>query len=201
MGNLALTPEKIRTYEVVLEQSVGEKVRFTVAGFHNRIKGLISQEAFDPIDPDSPFIFRNVGETWATGGEAEIEGKSSGFEGRLSNTWVDAENRSMGEWLTNSPRQLVKGQFSTSFWGDRNVPALDVRYTGPRRTLAGNVTGGFTVAHFTLSGRKLLPWLEVSASVYNLLDKSYADPGGEEHAQDTIPQDGRSFRVKATASF
>jgi iron complex outermembrane receptor protein len=201
VGNLALTPEKIRTYEVVLEQTVGEKVRFTVAGFHNRIKGLISQEAFDPIHPDSPFIFRNAGETWATGGEAEIEGKSSGFEGRLSYTWVDAENRSTGEWLTNSPRQLVKGQFSTSFWGDRIVPALDVRYTGPRRTLAGNVTGGFTVAHFTLSGRKLLPWLEVSASVYNLLDKSYADPGGEEHVQDTIPQDGRSFRVKATASF
>lgn len=27
------------------------------------------------------------------------------------------------------------------------------------------------------------------------------DPGGQEHIQDTIPQDGRSFRLKATASF
>jgi outer membrane receptor for ferrienterochelin and colicin len=88
-----------------------------------------------------------------------------------------------------------------TFGGTTN-PRLAVLWT-PRSgtTLAGNVTGGFTVAHFTLSGRKLLPWLEVSASVYNLLDKSYADPGGEEHVQDTIPQDGRSFRVKATASF
>jgi iron complex outermembrane receptor protein len=41
----------------------------------------------------------------------------------------------------------------------------------------------------------------VSASVYNLFDKSYADPGGGEHVQDRIPQDGRSFRVKVTASF
>jgi iron complex outermembrane receptor protein len=41
----------------------------------------------------------------------------------------------------------------------------------------------------------------VSASVYNLFDKAYADPGGQEHVQDTIPQDGRSYRVKVTASF
>lgn len=201
LGNPALTPETIRTYEAVLEQSLGEKVRFTVTGFQNRIKDLISQESAVPADPDSPIIFRNAGESWATGGEAEIEGRSSGVEGRLSYTWVDAKNRSTGEELSNSPRQLVKGQFSTAFWGDRIVPALDVQYTGSRKTLAGSRTGGFTVANITVSGRKLLPWLEVSASVYNLFDKAYADPGGQEHVQDTIPQDGRTFRLKATASF
>lgn len=201
LANPALAPERIRTYEAVLEQSLGEKVRFTMAGFHNRIKGLISQEAIDPADPNSPFIFRNTGETWATGGEAEIEGKSSGFEGRLSYTWVETQNRSTGEGLSNSPRQLVKGQFSAGLWGDRIVPALDVQYAGPRKTLAGNLTGGYAVANFTVSGRKLLPWLEVSASVYNLFDKSYAYPGGQEHAQDTLPQDKRSFRLKATAFF
>lgn len=201
LANPTLTPETIRTYEAVLEQSVGEKVRFTMTGFHNRIKGLISQESFVRDDPSSPFIFRNLGEVWATGGEAEIEGKWPGFEGRLSYTYQEAKNHETGEGLSNSPGQLAKGQFSTMFWGDRIVPALDVRYTGPRRTLAGNLTGGYTVANFTLSGRKLLPGLEVSTSVYNLFDKAYADPGGGEHAQDTIPQDGRSFRVKVTASF
>ena len=67
--------------------------------------------------------------------------------------------------------------------------------------MAGNITGGYTVANITVSGRKLLPWLEVSASVHNLFDKAYADPGGQEHVQDTIPQDGRSLRVKVMASF
>jgi iron complex outermembrane receptor protein len=201
LANPTLTPETIRTYEAVLEQSAGDKVRFTVTGFHNRIKGLISQELFVPADPNSPFIYRNVGETWATGGEAEIEGKWPGFEGRVSYTYQEAKNRETGEGLSNSPGQLAKGQFSTMFWGDRIVPALDLRYTGPRRTLAGNATGGYTVANFTLSGRKLLPGLEASASVYNLFGKAYADPGGQEHVQDTIPQEGRSFRVKVTASF
>ena len=201
LENPSLSPETIRTYEAVLEQSVGDKVRFTVTGFNNRIKGLISQESSDPADPDSPLIFRNVGEVWATGGEAEIEGKGFGFEGRASYTCQKVENRATGEGLSNSPRQLVKGQFSTAFWGDRFVQALDVRYTGSRRTLAGNVLGGYTVANLTVSGRRILPGLEVSASVYNLLDKSHADPGAGEHTQDAIPQDGRSFRVKVTASF
>ena len=201
LANPALTPETIRTYEAALEQSVGDKVRFTMTGFNNRIRKLISQENSDPADPNSPLIFRNSGETWATGGEAEIEGKGFGFEGRLSYTYQKAENRVTGEWLSNSPRQMVKGQFSTAFWGDRIVPALDFRYAGPRKTLMGNLAGGYSLANLTLSGRKLLPGLEVSASVYNLFDKSYADPGGGEHTQDTIPQDGRSFRVKVTASF
>ncbi|HWS15315.1 MAG TPA: TonB-dependent receptor, partial [Candidatus Methylomirabilis sp.] len=201
LANRALTPETIRTYEAVLEQSVGDKVRFTVTGFNNRIRNLISQEHSDPADDTSPILFRNAGETWATGGEAEIEGKWPRFEGKLGYTYQDAKDRSTGEWLSNSPRQLVKGQFSTAFWGDRIVPALDLRYAGPRKTLAGNLTGGYSLANLTLSARRLRPGLEVSASVYNLFDKSYADPGGAEHTQDTLQQDGRSFRVKVTAAF
>jgi iron complex outermembrane receptor protein len=199
--NLTLQPETIQALEAVLEQSLGDKVRFTLTGFQDRIRDLISQQPVDPADPGSPFIFSNSGEAWATGGEAEIEGKWPGFEGRLSYTYQNAENRSTGEWLTNSPRQLLKGQVSAAFWEERIVPALDFRYGGPRRTLAGNLAGGYTVANFTLSARRLRPGLEVSASVYNLFDKAYADPGGQEHVQDTIPQDGRSYRVKVTASF
>jgi len=36
----------------------------------------------------------------------------------------------------------------------------------------------------------------VSASVYNLFDTEYAFPGSEEHLQDSIEQDGISFRLK-----
>jgi outer membrane receptor for ferrienterochelin and colicins len=201
VGNPALRPESIRTNEAVIEQTVGETVRFTVTGFQNRINNLISQESFDPADPNSLSIYRNMGSTWVTGGEAEIEGKWSGFEGKVSYTYQDSKNRSTGEWLTNSPRHLVKGQFSTTFRDNRIVPALDLRYAGPRRTLMGNIAGGYALANFTLSARSLLPGLEVSASVYNLFDKSYADPGSQEHVQELIPQDGRSFRVKVTGSF
>ena len=42
---------------------------------------------------------------------------------------------------------------------------------------------------------------ELSAGLYNLLDKNYADPGAEEHLQDSLRQDGRNFRVKLTFRF
>ena len=32
-------------------------------------------------------------------------------------------------------------------------------------------------------------------SVRNLFDRTYQDPGSEEHPQDAIRQDGRTFRV------
>lgn len=33
------------------------------------------------------------------------------------------------------------------------------------------------------------------------LDYTYGDPGAEEHRQDTIQQDGRTFRLKLTYRF
>jgi len=43
--------------------------------------------------------------------------------------------------------------------------------------------------------------LEVSGSLYNLFDTKYATPAAREHLQDTIQQDGRSFRLKLTYKF
>jgi len=43
--------------------------------------------------------------------------------------------------------------------------------------------------------------LEVSASVYNLFDRKYGEPGSGEHPQDVIEQDGRSVRLQLTYGF
>jgi iron complex outermembrane receptor protein len=201
VANPALRPETIQTYEAVLEQSLGDRVRFTLTGFQSRILNLITQVPVDLADPNSLVIFRNSGDSRATGVEAEIEGKWRSVEARLGYSWQNATDRSTGEWLVNSPRHLLKGQLSGAFWGDRIVPALDLQYTSQRKTLAGSLAGGHWLASFTLSARRLLPGLEVAASVHNLLGATYADPGTDTNTQDTIPQDGRSFRLKATASF
>jgi outer membrane receptor protein involved in Fe transport len=48
----------------------------------------------------------------------------------------------------------------------------------------------------TLLAKKLNKDFDFSASLYNLLNKQYSESGGTEHVQASIPQDGRSFRVK-----
>jgi iron complex outermembrane receptor protein len=70
-----------------------------------------------------------------------------------------------------------------------------------RKTLANRHIPGFFLTNFTLFNQNVLKGLEISASVYNLFDTRYGDPGGEEHRQDVIPQDGRSFRIKLTYGF
>jgi iron complex outermembrane receptor protein len=70
-----------------------------------------------------------------------------------------------------------------------------------RRTLSGSSVGGFAVLNASLLSRNLGRHAELSAGLYNLFDKNYADPGAEEHVQDALRQDGRSFRVKLTFRF
>ena len=53
----------------------------------------------------------------------------------------------------------------------------------------------------TLLGHALGKHLDLSASVYNLFDKKYFDPGRPEDVQDAIQQDGRNFRIKLTGRF
>ena len=82
--------------------------------------------------------------------------------------------------------------------------SLDNTTTGPGGqplTVLGQQAGGFAVVNFTLLSRNLLKNLEVSASVYNLLDRHYVDPATLYHIQDTIPQDGRTFGLNLTYRF
>ncbi|MCP5047539.1 MAG: TonB-dependent receptor, partial [bacterium] len=65
----------------------------------------------------------------------------------------------------------------------------------------GEYSDGFFVTNWTLSSKNLLKGLEFSASIYNLLDKKYGDPGSTEHLQDILERDGRHFRLKLTYSF
>jgi len=58
-ANPGLTPEKIRTYEIVYEQFIGNNLRSTVNLFYKQIKDLINLTT-DPAD--NLLVFKNIGE-------------------------------------------------------------------------------------------------------------------------------------------
>ena len=60
---------------------------------------------------------------------------------------------------------------------------------------------GYWLANATLSARPTGRRFEVALSFYNLFDESYAYAVGDEHVQDTIPQDGRTFDLRLTYRF
>ena len=70
-----------------------------------------------------------------------------------------------------------------------------------RVTLSGEPAGGFTVANVTFLTRNWKKGPSLSLSIFNLFDRKYGDPGGAEHVQNLIPQDGRSFRLQVRYEF
>jgi len=78
---------------------------------------------------------------------------------------------------------------------------LDLHYAGSAGTLDGSRTRGFVVTNLTLFSHKLYKEFELSGSVYNLFDTHYGYPGGGEHMEDVIYQDGRSARLKLSYTF
>jgi iron complex outermembrane receptor protein len=175
-----------------------------VSGFYNRIENLIVQEPEDPADLLSLLIFRNHDGARARGVEAEIEAKwQSGLKNRLSYTYtplaVDTETH---QALPNSPRNMVKGTAIIPLVSQKLFADLDAQYIGRRGLITGGSTGSVVLMNATLFSRSVARNLEVSASVYNLFDRQYGDPGGEDHLPlTTIQQDGRTYRMKLTYVF
>ena len=197
--NLKLKPETIRSVEGVVEQAVGQ--HFTVSGsvFRNWIDNLISLET-NPADGQS--VYQNSGQVIATGVEIELDGRLvSGLQGRASYSYTDTMQPVTNQTLANSPKQLGKLDLIVPLLQQRLFASLDAQYTSPVQTLAGNTVSGFSVFNVTLLGHTLGKHLDLSGSIYNILNKKYFDPGRPEDVQDEIQQDGRNFRVKLTARF
>jgi outer membrane receptor protein involved in Fe transport len=70
-----------------------------------------------------------------------------------------------------------------------------------RKTLADQRIGGFLQTNLIVHYNKLLPNLDLSASIFNVFNRRYSDPGGAEHVEDTLLQDGRSFRIRLGYAF
>jgi iron complex outermembrane receptor protein len=206
VGNPELKPEKIRSYEAVAEQFIGDHLRLTVSAFTNRISNLIQQvtdPGADPLDPADDFlIFRNGAGATTHGVESELEGDwGNGLRGRVSYTYQESHDQTTDARLVNSPQQMAKASLIVPLGSERFTLGNELQYVGERLTVNRETTGGYLLANVTLMAQKLWGDGELSASVYNLFDRTYGDVGGDEHLQSVILQDGRSYRLKATWRF
>lgn len=193
-----LNPERIRTYEAIAEYSPLRQWQLLLDGFHYEVDGLIDLVE-DPSD--GLLVYRNTGQATAWGVELQSDYIwENGVRVRTGYTWVHATNPETGKVLVNSPGSLVKANITIPVLDDALRFGINGQYTSARTTLAGNTTSGYAIIDLTLTtGEKLskekLHGLEISASVYNLLDQKYAAVAGPEHVMDLIFQDGISYRV------
>jgi outer membrane receptor protein involved in Fe transport len=125
----------------------------------------------------------------------------SGAKLRASYTVQRATDDTTGNMLANSPRQVGKFNLSAPLARSGSVTGFEAQYVGRRHTLAAAETGGYCIANWSFFLANVAPGLDLTAGAYNLFDRRYADPAGEELVQDAIQQDGRNFRMKLIYRF
>ncbi len=201
MPNPGLAPETISTYELVLEQKLSEPLTASLGGFYYCVEDLISPV---PNVVGDMSQFQNADSTEALGGEAELQGRwKSGLLARISYSLQEVEDQETGGQLSNSPLHLAKAAVSVPVWHDKIFASLEVLAMSRRKTTAGNYEDAYGILNLTLYSRNLVKNLEFSASIYNLLDTQYGDPGRgiSESPQEVLYRDGRTFQVKLTYRF
>ena len=198
--NLKLRPERIQSLEVRVEQGLGQYFQFSGGVYRNRIKELIS---LGSNAGDGLFEYQNAGDAQATGIDFDFSGHApNGLQGKASLNYVSAYNESAGHpELDNSPRHLAKLNLSIPLHDQTWFAGVEGQFVGRRLTLSHTSLASYQVVNLTLLGHTIGKHLDASASIFNILDKKYFDPGRPEDPEDSIQQDGRNFRIKLTARF
>lgn len=193
-----LDPETIDSYELIWEQTINMQLRLIASVYHNEIKKLISLTV-DPVD--ELLVFQNIDQATAEGAELELIAKNdSGWAGSFSHSYQRVEDDS-SEHLVNSALNMSKINITTPLLAGHFGAGLEVQYESGRKTLSGNKTEDRIISNLTLFSQNLTEGLKVSASVYDLFNEAPAVPGFEEHYQDQLAQDGRTYRLKLAYTF
>lgn len=192
----AYTPSKLQAernlaWEGDWDRDFSHGFLLSTALYANRMRNFIATNETNTLG------FENEGKMDTAGLEATFQKKwLTGATAILgySNTFQQLGDD--GDGKINSPKHLGKLNASIPLWTKSVFATIDAQYVGRRATLAQNAVSPYTTLNFTLLGRDIFGRLDLSASLYNALDKTFYDPGAEQHRQDALQQDGRSFRVK-----
>jgi outer membrane receptor for ferrienterochelin and colicins len=198
--SLKLRPEHIQSLEARVEQGLGQYFQLSSGVYRNRISDLISLVS---VPSDGNFQYQNAGNAQAVGMDVELSGRASnGLQGKASFDYVDAYSESAGHpSLNNSPGPMAKLNLIVPVIDQRLCAGVEGQFLGRRLTLLQDSLSSYQVFNFTLLGHTVGKHLDLAASVFNILDKKYFDPGRPEDPEDAILQDGRSFRIKITGRF
>jgi iron complex outermembrane receptor protein len=198
--NPNLRPETNNNYEITYDQVLKTYLKGSLAIFRYDVKDLISLTDAG----NSKRMFENVSHVRGTGIETGLQGQSaSGATSYLHYTYQITQDRKTEEDFFNSPRRLAGAGWIVPLFERNASLGIEGQYVGSRKTAKpGERIKAYSVANLTLTHRNLYKNIEVSSSIYNLLDTQYADPGFEVHQPlIRIPQNGRSFNVKVVGHF
>ncbi len=197
--NPNLGPERITTYEGVLEQRLWGGAQATFALYHYDMNDQIESAPVAGSGPDQATEFVNGPAIRARGGELELRVPLPRGAALKSSYCLQRAETKDGR-LSNSPQHL--GDLTLLFpllWGLEGGAELEV--VGPRDTRDGRRLETAPILNLDFEYTSPIPGLGGSLGLYNILDRTYPDPAGAEHVMDRIPQNGFTFRVQVRYAF
>ena len=197
VSNPDLEAESIESLEAVWERRLSSTLFGSLSAYRYKMRDLIEQRA----DPETGLLqFRNVGSATSRGVELELSARyRSGLTGTASFSWQHATDDD-GRRLSNSPARLAKLGVSRALGRGLRASA-SLLWDSGRRTLDGQATDAFlrgnAILRWQLGAR---PWA-LELQIRNFTDAGYSYPGGLEHRQPALEQDGRSWTLRAEYRF
>ncbi|RMD79869.1 MAG: TonB-dependent receptor [Gammaproteobacteria bacterium] len=197
LGNPALRPETIRTWELAFDYRPAEALRGALSLFRYRWEDII-RFVPDPA-PATTWTARNTGSQTGQGLELELSWRPLAHLA-LRGHYAYQRAQAAGQDPGNAPHHLGYLRLD---WEPRPLWALDLqgRWVGKRPRSPGDgrpPLGGYAWADLTLRRRGLARRLELAGSVRNLFDRDRREPtlpalGGPAPIPGDLPLPGRSW--------
>ena len=199
VANPTLRSETLRASELAFDWRALPNLRLAASAFRSRVADLIEQQ----LDAGSGLVgYQNAGAVNARG--VELEADYIGATGwRLRGSWSRqrARNNADPTQIGNSPTSLAKLNLVVPVPAWQSRAGVEWQRVGERLTPGGARLAPHAVTNLTWQIVPPGSRLSLAASVYNLFDTSYADPGAPELRQDSIAQDKRQWRVQLALQF
>ena len=188
-----LRPESIDTHEFVWERYVNGWLRTSVSTYWYKADQLIAT-----VPDASTFLgttYVNLGQVRAKGLEFEAQMRLMG-EARtvVSYALQNAVDQDTHAGLANSPRHLAQARLNLAGPSRQSSVSVEGQYLSSRQTLSGATVSAATTLNVTMIQPLGHLW-EIFGGVRNIFDNRYDDPVSLGHAQDSIPQNGRTARI------
>lgn len=199
LPNPNLRPELIQNAEILCEHRFSQTVHGVISAYTNRLINVIEQTDLG----GGIFQFKNVLSAGSFGASAEIGGRlENGMHWYANYGYVNVRDLNNKDWLTNSPHHLLKAGIAIPLPASLRL-APEIYAQSARLTVANTKTSPFIIGNINLtfiphfSGRAA--WLsrfQLGFKVRNILNTDYRYPGGYEHLQPAIQQNGRNYNLK-----
>lgn len=197
-SNSELESENITTIELICEQKLYQILYGTISFYNYRVSNLIDQY-FN--DSDSSLQFINLSKATANGVELNFNYfPQNNIKTFFRYSYQYARDDEKKSHLSNSPKHLLRAGAAVPVYNLFSI-APELSYEKNRQTVYGNHTGDFIKLNLTIASQPIIGNLSFSLAIKNLFNTTYSYPGGYEHFQSSIVQDGRNFIAKCQYEF